>query len=42
MKAFLASVVAAIVIAFGAYYALGSLKSDSGSVYSSDNVRLGS
>lgn len=40
MKAFLASVVAAVVIAVAAHYALDSLGQSSANVYSTSNVRL--
>jgi hypothetical protein len=40
MKAFLAALVAAAVIAVAAHYALDSLERSSARVYSTDNVRL--
>lgn len=40
MKAFVAGCTAALVIALGAYFVLGSLGLDSGTVFSSPNVRL--
>jgi hypothetical protein len=40
MKAFLASIVVAIVIAVGAFYVLDGLGHDAQSTYSSKNVRL--
>ena len=40
MKAFVAGCTAAVVIALGAYFILGSLGMDAGSVVSTSNVRL--
>lgn len=40
MKAFVAAVVVAIVMAFGAHFGLQSLEMDSANTFSSPNVRL--
>ncbi|HLW28502.1 MAG TPA: hypothetical protein VKY54_12270 [Kiloniellales bacterium] len=42
MKAFVAAVVVAIVLAVGAHFGLQSLEMSSANVFSGSNVRLGS
>lgn len=41
MKAFIAGVCAAVLIAVGSYFALDALDMSASNVYSTDSVRLG-